>query len=61
MPDDLVVELVPVMLNRMDVADLVLDIREVGEELRQGLGRLDGVLGGLFEQDEELALFGQER
>jgi hypothetical protein len=48
-PDDLVVELVAVVLDRMDVADLVLDVGEVAQELRQSFGGLDGVLGSLFE------------
>ena len=34
MSHDLVVELVSVVLDRMDVSDLVLDLGEVAEELR---------------------------
>jgi len=60
-PDDLVVELVAVMLDRVDFPDLVLDVGEVSEELRERLGRLDGVLGVLLEEHEEFALPGQKR
>jgi hypothetical protein len=49
------------MLDRVDVADLALDIREVAEQLCERLGRLDRVLGVLFEEDEKLTLFGQKR
>src|SRR5438105_8069686 len=54
--DDLGVQLVPVVLDRVDVPDLVLDVVEGGEQLLQRLGRLDRVLRVLREQGEELAL-----
>ena len=61
MPHDLVIQLVTVVLDGVDVADLVLDFGEVPEELRECLGCLDGVLSVLLEEDEELALLGHER
>ena len=61
MPHDLVIQLVTVVLDGVDVADLVLDFGEVPEELRERLGCLDGVLSVLLEEDEELALLGHER
>src|SRR5919201_675047 len=61
MANDLVVELVSVVLDGMDVADLVLDLGEVGEELLERLRRLDGVLSVLLEEDEELALSWDQR
>ena len=47
MPDDLVIQLVAVMLDRVDVAHLVFDVREVAQKLGQGLSCLDRVLGVL--------------
>ena len=55
------VQLVAVVLDRVDVADLFLHLGEVAEELCQRLRRFDRVLGVLFEQHEEFALFWQER
>src|SRR5437867_1840770 len=61
MLDDLGVELVAVVLDRVDVADLDLDLGKVSEELLERLGRLERVLGVLFEKSEELALLGHQR
>src|SRR2546425_5317449 len=61
MPDDLVVELVAVVLDRGNVANLVLDVGEVSEELLERLGRLDRVLSVPLEQREKLALLGHQR